>query len=160
MLIDLDKFEDQDLIGLYPKLIKELKKRKIIRTNNIVGKIGEFYALEIYKKTSGLPKIHHAPPSTKNIDAISVNGERYAIKSSSTNQTGNFSSLPIDDDKRMFEFLITIWFDKEYEIYLVLECNWDIFVKHRKIKNPEKRWEISKAKSFIADCKKIFDRET
>ena len=30
MLTDLDKFEDQDLIGLYPKLIKELKRRKII----------------------------------------------------------------------------------------------------------------------------------
>jgi len=91
------------------------------------------------KKAPGLPKVQHAPPSTKNIDAISINGERYAIKSSSTNQTGNFSSLPIDDDKRMFEFLIIIWFDKEYEICLVLECNWEIFVKHREIKNPEKR---------------------
>ena len=56
MLIDLGDFEDQDLIGLYPKLIKELQKRKIIRTNNIVGEIGKFYTLEFYKKGTWIAK--------------------------------------------------------------------------------------------------------
>ena len=36
MAIDLKKLNDEDLIKLYPRLINELKNRKIIRTNNIV----------------------------------------------------------------------------------------------------------------------------
>ena len=80
MIIDLTNFANQELIGLYPKVIKELKRREIVRTKNLVGELGEFYAVEFYKNTRGLPKIQYAPPGTKNVDALSVNGERYAKK--------------------------------------------------------------------------------
>lgn len=36
--------------------------------------------IDYYCKTRGLPKLQVAQPSTKNIDAISVNGDRYSIK--------------------------------------------------------------------------------
>ena len=157
MRINLGDLKDHDLIRLYPKIIKELRKRKIIRTKNIIGELGEFYALEIYKNKPGLPRIQHAPPNTKNVDALSINGERYAIKSSSTKQTGVFSSLSINDKAQMFEYLITIWFDKEYEIYQILECSWKIFVQHRKLKNPEQKWAITKTKKFVDDCKTIYE---
>ena len=39
MAIDLKNLNDEDLIQLYPDLINELKNRKIIRTNNIVGEL-------------------------------------------------------------------------------------------------------------------------
>ena len=42
MEIDLKKLNNEDLIKLYPNLINEFKKRKIIRTNNIVG---EFFSI-------------------------------------------------------------------------------------------------------------------
>ena len=46
---------------------------------------------------------------TKNIDAISVNGERYAIKSTSGSGTGVFASIPTDDDTKIFfEYLILV----------------------------------------------------
>ena len=80
MIIDLTNLANQELIGLYPKVIKELKRREIVRTKNLVGELGEFYAVEFYKNALGLPKIQYAPPGTKNVDALSVNGERYAKK--------------------------------------------------------------------------------
>ena len=43
MIIDLTNLANQELIGLYPKVIKELKRREIVRTKNLVGELGEFY---------------------------------------------------------------------------------------------------------------------
>ena len=37
---DLKKFTDEEVISLYPKILKELKNRDIIRTNNLVGDLG------------------------------------------------------------------------------------------------------------------------
>ena len=70
-----------------------------------------------YNEISGLHKLQDAPKSTKNIDAISVNGERYAIKSTSGSGTGVFASIPTDDDTKIFfEYLILVIFDKDYTL--------------------------------------------
>lgn len=43
----------EEIIRLYSMAIKGLKKREIIRTNNVVGELGEYLAIEHYNKTSG-----------------------------------------------------------------------------------------------------------
>ena len=73
MSIDLTSISDIDLIGLYPKYIEELKKRGIIRTNNIIGGLGDYIVVQTKKNISGLPKTQDAPTGTKNVDAISTN---------------------------------------------------------------------------------------
>ena len=78
--MNLEDLENDELISLYPKLLKELKRRKIIRTNNLIGELGEFIAASEYKKNSLLPQLQLNLKSTKNVDAISIKGERYAIK--------------------------------------------------------------------------------
>ena len=57
MAIDLKNIKDEDLIQLYPDLISELKQRGIIRTNNIVGELGEYFAVKIFNDNSNLPKL-------------------------------------------------------------------------------------------------------
>ena len=83
--IKLNKLSNEELISIYEKWIEELKNRKITRTNNIVGEIGEYLAIDYYNKTVGLPKLVSAPISTKSIDAISNRGERYTIKTVGNN---------------------------------------------------------------------------
>ena len=78
--INFNDFNDEELISVYAEWIKELKIRNIIRTSNIVGEIGEYLAINYYNKTAGLPKLVPAAISTKSVDAISSNGERYTIK--------------------------------------------------------------------------------
>ena len=78
--MNLEDLENDELISLYPKLLKELKRREIIRTNNLIGELGEFIAASEYKKNSLLPQLQLNLKSTKNVDAISIKGERYAIK--------------------------------------------------------------------------------
>ncbi len=54
--MDLSKLTTDELINLYPSLLDELKKIKIIRTNNIVGEIGEYLVEQTYNKDTSLFK--------------------------------------------------------------------------------------------------------
>lgn len=99
--MDLKNLNDEQLINLYPELLKELKSRNIIRTNNLVGELGEYIAFNHYKTDPSLPILQLNLKSTKNIDAVSVKGERYAIKSLSGSGTGVFASLPLEDDGKV-----------------------------------------------------------
>lgn len=88
MLVDfIRNLLDTDLIASYGVVIDELKRRQIIRSKNVVGDLGEYIAIKHYCDTKGLPKLQAAPPSTKNIDAISVDGDRYSIKATTSSTT-------------------------------------------------------------------------
>ena len=154
---DITNYSDDEVISLYPKILKELKNRNIIRTNNLVGDLGEFYCIKKYNEINGLPKLQDAPKSTKNIDAISVNGERYAIKSTSGTGTGVFASIPIDDDNKiLFEYLVLVIFDKDYTLKEIFELDWEQFLKFRRMKPPENKWNIPITKSLKLEAKQIF----
>ena len=154
---DINSLKDEEVISLYPKILKELKNRNIIRTNNLVGDLGEYWCIKKYNEIAGLPKLQDAPKSTKNIDAISVNGERYAIKSTSGAGTGVFASIPTNKDEKIyFEFLVLVLFDKDYVLKEIYELNWSKFLKFRKIKPPENKWNIPITQSVKSEAKKIF----
>jgi len=66
----ITKLSDEELISCYSLVTTELRHRKIIRTNNVIGEIGEYLAINYYNKTKGLPKLQAAPPGTQNIGLI------------------------------------------------------------------------------------------
>ena len=73
----LASMSDADLILLRAGLRAEICKRGIAE---LVGTVGEQSAIEHFRKTPGLPKLQLAPPGTKNVDALSRNGDRFSIK--------------------------------------------------------------------------------
>jgi len=154
--MDLSKLNTNDLINLYPSLLNELKKRDVIRTKNIIGEIGEYLVKETYNKNPNLPKLQLGIKSTKNIDAISSDGERYSIKSISGNMTGVFHSIPIKDDGKIyFEYLVVVLFDKDYKLKSIYELTWDHFLRFRKIKKPENAYHVVMTKEVLDSAKKI-----
>ena len=153
---DLENLNDDEVISLYPLVLKELKSRNIIRTNNLVGDLGEFWSLKKYKETPGLPKLQDAHKGTKNIDAISTKGHTYAIKSTSGSGTGVFASLSMEDDNKIFDYLIIVIFDKNYILKEILELTWDQFKKFRRIKKPENKWNIPININLKSESKKVF----
>lgn len=155
--MNISSLSDQEIIELYPAILNELKKRHIIRTNNLIGELGEYFVAEVYKKTASLPQLQLNLKSTKNIDATSSKGERYAIKSTSGNATGVFASLPIEDDGKVyFEYLILAIFNKDYLLKEIYELNWAQFLKYRKMKPPENKWNLPITKEVKAAAKKIY----
>ena len=154
--MNLSNLTDKELIDLYPSILNELKNRKIIRTKNIVGEIGEYFVKHTYNQNPLLPKLQLGIKSTKNIDAISSDGERYAIKTISTKNTGVFHSIPINDDGKVyFEYLVVVMFDGNYQLQSIYELSWDMFVKFRKLKKPENKYFIGMTKSVVDYAKKI-----
>ena len=140
---DLKDLSEIELIELYPKILNELKDRGIIRTNNLIGELGEYTAFIAYKENPKLPKLQLNLKSTKNIDATSDKGERYAIKTTSGNATGVFASLPLEDDGKVyFEYLILVLFNKDYTLKEIFEITWNQFLLFRKIKPPENKWNL------------------
>jgi hypothetical protein len=141
--ITLSQFSDTELIELYPMLLTELKARKIIRTNNLIGELGEYLVLNAYNNNPRLPQLQLNLKSTKNIDAVSTKGERYAIKATSGNGTGVFASLPNNDDGKVyFEYLILVLFKKDYSLNAIFELTWEQFLEFRKMKPPENKWNL------------------
>ena len=154
--MNLEDLENDELISLYPKLLKELKRRKIIRTNNLIGELGEFIAASEYKKNSLLPQLQLNLKSTKNVDAISIKGERYAIKSTSGKGTGVFASLPNEDDGIVhFEYQILVIFNKDYTLNEIYELTWKDFLRFRKMKPPENKWNLPITNQLKENVKKI-----
>ena len=154
--MDFSKLKDEEVVNIYPEVLKELKSRGIIKTNNLIGDLGEYLAIKTYSETPGLPKLQDAPASTKNIDAISTKGERYAIKSSSGTGTGVFASLPTEDDNKIyFEYLILVLFDKNYILKEIYELTWEQFRKLRVLKTPENKWNLPITNTVKKEAKKI-----
>ena len=155
--MNLEDLENDELISLYPKLLKELKRREIIRTNNLISELGEFIAASEYKKNSQLPQIQLNLKSTKNVDAISIKGERYAIKSISGKRTGVFASLPNEDDGIVhFEYLILVIFNNYYTLKEIYELTWKDFLCFRKMKPPENKWNLPITNVMKENVKQIF----
>jgi len=156
-LIELDDFK---LVNLYGELLKELKNREIIRTNNIVGEIGEYLTIDYYSKTRGLPRLAKAPISTKSIDAISDKGERYAIKTTTGNTTGVFYGLPPKGDnmqpKQTFEYVAIVILDGNYDLQEIIELSWQQFLTNKKWHSTMKAWNITVTKKLRAEGKIVF----
>lgn len=153
---ELSDLTDKELIDLYPSILKELKSRGIIRTNNLIGELGEYLAANAYQKNPKLPNLQLNLKSTKNIDATSQKGERYAIKATSGNGTGVFASLPTEDDGKVyFEYLVLVCFKKDYTLESIYELTWDQFISFRRMKPPENKWNLPITEAVRIAAKKI-----
>lgn len=161
--MDLSNLEKYDLIMLYGKVIDELKRRNIIRSKNVVGDIGEYLVVDYYTKTPGLPKLQFAPPSTENIDAISIKGERYSIKCTTSNTTGVFYGLnppeSNEPQKQLFEYAIIVILNSSYQLQKIIELDWNAFLKHKKWHSRMAVWHLSVSKKLLTDARIIFDAE-
>ena len=159
---DLKVKSTEEIIRLYSMAIKELKRREIIRTNNVVGELGEYLAIEHYNKTAGLPNLAPAPVGTENIDAISRKGDRYSIKSTSSNTTGVFYGLEAKGstvpDEKKFEYVIICKFDDDYELQTILEMDWNVFLQNKRWHSRMMAWNLTLTQRLKEQCTVIYER--
>lgn len=160
--MDFSKLSGIELIKVYGELLSEMHAKNLIRSKNVTGDLGEYIVIDYYNKTKGLPKLQFAPPSTKNIDAISINGERYSIKCTTTNTTGAFFGLEKDVDysniRPLFEYVVVIELDTTYQAELILEIDWECFFKHMHWHSRVGAYNLIITKSLISDSKIIYQK--
>lgn len=161
-VVDLTALNTAEIVSLYCETIRELKVRGVIRTNNVIGDLGEYLAVEYYNNTAGLPTLAAAPIGTENIDAISRKGDRYSIKSTSGNVTGVFYGLEPKgstiQDKQKFEYVIICKFNSDYELEEILEMDWETFLRHKRWHSRMNAWNLSLTREVCSDCRVIFQK--
>lgn len=161
--MDVTNLSITELIQLYSLTIKELKKRKVLRTNNVIGDLGEYLVLDHYDHTSVLPTLNQVPVGTENINAISQDGKRYAIKSTSGHSTGVFYGLEPPEsnkpDEQIFEYVIICKFDNDCMLQNIYQLDWHTFIKHKRWHSRMRAWNLSITKALVQDSTVIFSRE-
>lgn len=162
----ISNINDELLWISFALIKKELKKRGLVRTQNIIGERGEMIAINFYNSTPKLTKLVAAPEGTRNIDAVSRKGERYSIKTithPTTKKTGTFYGLnPPDssiEDTRLFEYVIIVKIDDELEPIQILELDWPLFLKHKKWDKRMTAWFLSITKELDKDAKIVFPKK-
>lgn len=161
--VNIDELNNEELWLGYSDIQRELKKRNLVRTNNIVGERGEFLAIETYNSMSGLPNLQAAPEGTQNVDALSRKGEQYSIKTISEpgNTTGVFYGVGEKDDgiipDKKFEHVVIVQIFKNYLPKRILELNWDQFLKFKRWHSTMRAWNLSVTRSLLAEAKIILD---
>lgn len=161
--MNFNNFSSEELIHFYGDWIKEMKKRKIIRTNNVVGEIGEFLAVNYYNEHPGLPKMQLTMESSANIDAISRNGDRYSIKTTTSKTTGVFygfnSPETSAEQPKLFEYVIIVILNKDYSIKKIIELDYETFIRNKKWHKRMSAWNIPITNKLISESKIIYDSQ-
>ncbi len=125
----LPTLSDDELIALRAALEVEMRKRGIAFS---VGDIGEKGAIEHFRKTPGLPNLQAAPTGTKNVDALSRNGDRYSIKTIwKGKKTGTIYPDPDSPNRQLFEYLLVVRLGKEMTVESIHEFTWLEFLGAR-----------------------------
>jgi hypothetical protein len=131
---------DDGLVLLRAALDVEMRKRKIAFS---VGGVGEGLAIEYFRKTPGLPKLQSAPRGTKNVDALSRNGDRYSIKAQcSAKKTGTIYPDGEDRNKQLFEYLLIVRLAEDWSLKSIYQLSWNEFVKVRSWDKRMNAWYV------------------
>ncbi len=162
-MIDIKNLTPDELWQLYGEAHSRLLEIGEIRSRNITGDRGEQLAISYYNKIAGLPKLQMAPPSTKNIDAISTKGERYSVKTISlpNKTTGVFHGYGSPEKpirEKMFEYLIIVVV-KDYQAELIIELTWEDFYDLKRWHSTMRAHNISLTKATLEKARVIFKKE-
>ena len=170
--MDLKNLSVEELLKLISPssdVIQELRARDVLRTKNIVGEAGEYYAIKFYNKVDTklykvikqLPNLTLAGKTTKNVDALSRDGKIYSIKcvSSSNGTTGSFWNPDgIRNNEKTFDYLVIVILDEEYGVDKILELSWEDFMKYKSFNKRMNNFNISVTKKLTDKFKIIFKK--
>lgn len=146
---------DENLLLLRASLRAEMRKRGIADS---VGAVGEQLAIEYFRKTPGLPKLQLAPRGTKNVDALSRNGDRFSIKTvCEGSNTGTIYPEPDDRDKQLFEHVLIVKLAEDWSLESIHQLSWADFLKVRSWDKRMNAWYVAFNKRALEGGLNIFN---
>ena len=153
----LSGISDSELILLRSSLRAEMRKRGIADS---VGAVGEQMAIEHFRKTPGLPKLQLAPRGTKNVDALSRNGDRFSIKTvCEGSKTGTIYPEPEDRDKQLFEYVLIVKLAGDWSLDAIYQLPWSEFLKVRSWDKRMNAWYVAISARTLGAAELIFKAE-
>jgi len=152
--IDVACLSDTELLRLRSSVDREALRRGLALS---VGELGEKLAIETFRTTPDLPVLAPAPRGTKNVDALSRDGERYSIKTLlRAKKTGTVYPDPVDPDRQLFEFLLIVLLSDHLELVRIVALDWEQFCEARSWDKRMQAWYVAKSVRVLAMGKPIF----
>lgn len=152
--VDLKALDDIDLLGLRSAVDREARNRGLSFN---VGEIGEKLAISVFKERPDLPVLAPAPRGTKNIDAISRDGNRYSIKTlQRAKKTGTIYPDPLDKERRLFEFILVVLINDELQLERIVELDWEQFCTVRSWDVRMNAWYIARSHRALSIGRQIY----
>lgn len=139
---------DLDLLRLRARVAAELKRRGLASN---VGQAAETLVIAFYNSTPGRPNLQPAPTGTQNVDALSRRGDRYSIKGVlDGRKTGTIYPDRDDRDKQLFEYLLIVRIDEDWQLIDIYEFDWKTFVEVRSWDSRMNAWYVGLAAKTLA----------
>jgi hypothetical protein len=111
-MIDLENLENMDLLELYGRLMKELRRRRLVRSSN--NPISDYAEKIVCEKL----KLSIQKPSSKGYDAIDEKSEtKYQIKARRLTSHNRSRQLGVirNLDQKLFDYLIAVIFNEYFK---------------------------------------------
>lgn len=165
----MGKFEsltDEQLVNLISpnsEIQKELVKRGILRTKNIVGEIGEYFTFKFFKESKDLDNLIYPPPVTKNIDFISNKGDRYTVKTVTNmyRRTGVFwDPESIKNEDQIFEYLIIVILNDNYNLRKMIKLDWKKFIEFKRYNKIQNNFYVPLTKKLYKNVEVLFESDS
>ena len=154
--VNLESLNDAELLGLRSEVDREARRRGLSFN---VGEIGERLVISIFKERPDLPVLAPAPRGTKNIDAISRDGNRYSIKTlQRAKKTGTIYPDPTDKERRLFEFILIVMINDELSLERVVELDWEQFCAVRSWDIRMNAWYIARSSRALGLGRQIYPK--
>jgi hypothetical protein len=152
--VKLPEMSDEDLVLLRARLRAEMRRRGLADS---VGAVGEQLVIEHFRKTPGLPKLQLAPHGTKNVDALSRNGDRFSIKTiCDGSKTGTIYPEPGDREKQLFEYILIVKLADDWSLQSIHQLAWANFVKVRSWDKRMNAWYVTFSTRSLGAASMIF----
>ena len=152
--VNLAALNDEELILIRARAETEMRRRNIAFS---VGDVGERLALDYFNATPGLPNLQLAPTGTKNVDALSRNGDRYSIKTVwKAKKTGTIYPDSQEKDKQLFEFLLIVRLKPDWTLHSIYQLAWDKFAKFRSWDRRMNAWYLGCSERSLSKALQIF----
>lgn len=145
---ELGKLSDETLLQFRIRIDTEIRKRGLKFS---VGELGESLAIAHFNATKNLPKLLRSPRGTKNVDALSREGERYSIKTiRDAKKTGTIYPDSVDREKQLFEHLLIVRLTQTLELEAIYRLSWEQFVHVRQWDRRMNAWYVGISRKSLA----------
>jgi hypothetical protein len=153
----LNKLGDDELVILRANIETELNRRGISFS---VGEVGEKLVISFFNSKPGLPNLMQAPKGSKNVDALSREGDRYSIKTfMKAKKTGTIYPDEKVKDKQLFEYLVVAKLNTNYQLSAIYRYSWVEFVRIRAWDRRMNAWYLPLSKRNLNIAEKIFKKD-
>lgn len=150
--MNLSTMDSGELINLRIAVEKEMRSRGISFS---VGEIGEAMAINYFRNTPGLSNLIASAPGSKNVDALSRNGERYSIKTIQRgSKTGTIYPDEQNTDRQLFEYLLIVKLTPDFTLDALYQFSWEQFLQIRAWDKRMNAWyvPVSKNRLDVGKC--------